>query len=399
MKSYMDVIDFINNTKLNLENQYYSTGEELKKDFFKINSLVWKDLNDLFYEDLSNVYEIHKYLVDEVCKIHEEEYDDYNSRILKENINIKKIENELKDGKRAFNIYSLNEEGFEYYLIGDIHSDTISIKRVLEKVDFFNRIVNKEKIRLVFLGDYVDRGKKHLECLQYILSLKYIFSENVYILRGNHDGGSIKDGEVVSWVRVPEEDDKDDWFYHYLYHLTDVNKTIKSDIIEIYSRFFDSLCNIVFICNKNIVMATHGGLPRYKKDRDRYYYYINSISDLTNKEIVDNLNKTIVDNMMWSDLSINGKDLREDNGRFRFSEEHFEEFKDLIGFDLFVRGHEAEFKGYHKFFNDSLITIFSSGIILENDENINRETAYKSVEPKILKVDEKSKISIIDINK
>ena len=45
MKSYMDVIDFINNTKLNLENQYYSTGEELKKDFFKINSLVWKDLN------------------------------------------------------------------------------------------------------------------------------------------------------------------------------------------------------------------------------------------------------------------------------------------------------------------------------------------------------------------
>ena len=398
LTEYNAIIDFIKEMKQNLDN--YSSEIALEKDFYKSISLVWEDLIDLRKQDLTNMYEVQKYLIHSVCSIHEDERSIINENVLKENININQAKNRLVDGNRAYNIYSFKEKGWEYYLIGDIHSDNISLDRILKKTDFFKRIFNGDNIRVIFLGDYVDRGKAHLKTIQYILTLKYLFPNNIYLQKGNHDGGSFEDGEVKMWVRMPDKDLSEDWFLYYLYELASLNPTLKIDIIHNCLRFFNSLSNISFISleDKNIFL-THGGIPRPIKDETGYFDYIKSISDLTNDNIKDNINKTITNNMMWSDPTVSEDNLNEDKGRFRFTEEQFEDFRGLIGFDILVRGHQVQEMGYKNFFQDKLINIFSSGTIIHNGENINLETAYSKVSPKIIYIDLKGGLKIIDLNK
>lgn len=400
LTDHNEIINFIKDVKQNLENYNYASGEALKENFYKFISLVWKDLLDLKTQDLTNLYEVQKSLINSVCSIHKDENNTINENILKQNININQAKKDLIDSKRAYNIYTFNEWDCEYYLIGDIHSDTISLDRILDKTDFFEKFVNRDNLKLIFLGDYVDRGKAHLKTIQYIITLKYLFPNNVYLQRGNHDGGSFEDGEVKMWVRMPDKDTYDDWFLYYLYELATVNKSLNMDIINSCLKLFNSLSNISFISleDKNILL-THGGIPRPRWDHRGHYNYLKSISDLTNEDIKDNINKTITNNMMWSDPTTNNEDLNEDKGRFRFTEEQFEDFRKLIGFDILVRGHQVEEMGYKKLFEDKLITIFSSGTIISEDKNINSETAYSRVSPKIIHIDLNGELNIIDLNK
>ncbi len=103
--------------------------------------------------------------------------------------------------------------------------------------------------------------------------------------------------------------------------------------------------------------------------------------------------------MMWSDPTIDESNLYEDRGRFKFTEDHFEEFRRLLGFDILIRGHQVEEMGYRSMFHHSLITIFSSGSIMFRDKNINHETAYLRVSPKIIQIDYNGDLNIIDLNK
>ena len=399
MKDYRHIVKLMNEIKANLLNNKYKNKEEIKNDFFKTLDLVWKNLKNSDRTDLTLMYKVNEFLIDEVCNIHTEENSKINEAVFKENISIQTAKENLENGRRGCHIYSFKEPKCHYYIIGDIHSDTISIERILEKTDFFHRVINKEKIKLIFLGDYVDRGKAHLKTLQCILTLKYLFPQNIYIQRGNHDGGSFEKGEIKLCVRMPEGEADKDWFLPYLYNLTKSNKTFPEAMIHKYLKLFDSLSNVSFICHENIILLlTHGGIPRPLKEEKNPFIYIKSISDLTNESIVDCLGATIVNNMMWSDPAVTEDDLREGRKRFRFTEDHFEAFRKHIGFDIFVRGHQAEVKGCKKFFKDRLITVFSSGKILDKHKNINHETAYSDIKPKILEVNKEGEVLVLDLN-
>lgn len=68
-------------------------------------------------------------------------------------------------------------------IVGDIHGN---IKSLLFCINKFLSSENKDK-SIIFLGDYVDRGKNSLECITLLFKLKTMFPKNVFLLRGNHE--------------------------------------------------------------------------------------------------------------------------------------------------------------------------------------------------------------------
>lgn len=78
----------------------------------------------------------------------------------------------------------VREKGMEYYVIGDLHDDLKTFDQILKGINYEN---NFDKINLIFLGDYVDRGKDRLTLMNKIIFLKYLLPDNIHLLRGNHE--------------------------------------------------------------------------------------------------------------------------------------------------------------------------------------------------------------------
>jgi hypothetical protein len=76
----------------------------------------------------------------------------------------------------------------EVIIVGDIHGDPGSIISVLEQNRFIEEMEggNKE-LKIVFLGDYVDRGRRSRAAIELVLDLKKRYPNNVVLLRGNHE--------------------------------------------------------------------------------------------------------------------------------------------------------------------------------------------------------------------
>lgn len=67
-------------------------------------------------------------------------------------------------------------------VVGDLHGDMESLVHILEDEDM------EKADRIVFLGDYGDRGDKSVEVYYLLLRLKVSVREKVIMLRGNHEG-------------------------------------------------------------------------------------------------------------------------------------------------------------------------------------------------------------------
>lgn len=397
----MDCIYYLKQVKDKLKNNYYYNYEELENDINNVMENIFSDFKYLEEKDFdfTDLYNLHSFLLKEVVEIHKLEESEVNLKAIDNNLNLDYID-DIEDKRRAKNIYFYTNKNSEYYLLGDIHSDYISLENIVTKTFLYKKVINKEDVSLIFIGDYVDRGTAHLKAAQFILILKYLFPQNIFLQRGNHDGGLVENGNVKLWVRQAKESPNKDWFLLYLEDITKVNDTLPKDIIYSYLQFFDSLSYIGFlILDNKKYMINHGGIPRYRKTDSEYYSYISKLRDLTDENIVDHLNKTILQNIIWSDpVNDDVEDLNENNGRFKFKEYHFKEYRNKIGFDILIRGHEVKTQGYEEKYSKRLVTVFSSGSIYKDGVNINVETAYKNVLPKMILIENNKDIEYIDLS-
>lgn len=71
-------------------------------------------------------------------------------------------------------------------IIGDVHGDLRALNTILRKIKIDKFVLNHNN-KIIFLGDYVDRGLGSVEILHTICSLKIRYPNSVVLMRGNHE--------------------------------------------------------------------------------------------------------------------------------------------------------------------------------------------------------------------
>lgn len=293
------------------------------------------------------------------------------------------------------------EDGKQYYVIGDLHADLKSFLHILEAINFATHF---DSIKLIFLGDYIDRGKDKIELINRIIFLKYLLPNNIFLLKGNHELYSINDQGHYSSPMMHADSS---YFFNFLTQLATDEKFkqygVTKEYIKLYVDFFDSLPTVaLFHFNGIKICAAHGGLPRPDLDSKTYfgsepYTSFNTLLSPNTKDCVGISQKN---NMLWSDPYdgfIEGF-RNSSEVRFGFTKEQFISFCEKFDIDLFLRAHEQFDSGYKSYFDNRLISVFSSGgKDLESGITANPQSYYENVSPNILRITSQ-KITSININ-
>lgn len=340
------------------------TTTALEKAYYLLIENNWRalDASNIFESDLSALGEQHIKLIRTVMERQKTDYSVFNQQKLDKHLSIKGIMDDLENGKYSDGILILNDYDL-IYLVGDLHSDDQSLVRILKTTDFFYRMERNERVNLVFLGDYVDRGLNHLKTLEMLLTLKMMFPETVHLLRGNHDGGSIlPDGTIKLPYRIPDKDDPMDYFPTYLDALIKKNTSLSKEVLTAYFNLFDTLPYIAFIATElGVYECVHGGIPKPSDDQNAPFNHLKSLSMLTTYSEVDNSGATIRENLIWADPYRGDGDLKRHMKRFYFTEEDYRAYANRFGVEKLFRGHEVVDDGLRSHFDGKVFTLFSSG--------------------------------------
>ncbi|MEM4598960.1 MAG: metallophosphoesterase family protein [Candidatus Diapherotrites archaeon] len=211
--------------------------------------------------------------------------------------------------KRVVKIDSGNRAVF----VGDTHGDIEASKAVISK------FLDKDT-RIIFLGDYVDRGEFSKENIDYLLETRERNPDNVFLLMGNHEAHDIaKFSPDEFWA------------------------SLSSSECAYYSS---KLLSLPFAAvTKNKVIALHGALPILKK-----------IEDFEKIELGCKEWKAIT----WGDYEFEkeSKEITLCSGRPKYSKEEFEKAMNSLKMKLLIRAHQptAPLIGY----DGRCLTIFTS---------------------------------------
>lgn len=77
-------------------------------------------------------------------------------------------------------------DGLRVYAIGDVHGCIDQLKALLIKIVAHQKNAPCERSKIIFLGDYVDRGPANKEVIDYLISFSQSEADVVF-LKGNHD--------------------------------------------------------------------------------------------------------------------------------------------------------------------------------------------------------------------
>lgn len=214
--------------------------------------------------------------------------------------------NELMESEPA--VFRINPESI--MLIGDIHGD-------LEALEFVMQM--REKLgykKILFLGDYVDRGLQGTEVLIELFKMKLEEPENVFLLRGNHETVDMN-------------------IYYGFFEEIGFDRDFLLELSRTYDRF-----PVAAVVSKH-TFCVHGGI--------------------NGTENIDTITKEGAFPYLWNDpserpglsISSRGSTVRE------FGPDIVEGFLETNGLKRIVRGHTALRTGYEWWFGGKLLSLFS----------------------------------------
>jgi hypothetical protein len=197
---------------------------------------------------------------------------------------------------------------------GDTHGDLEATEKIIHRY-------LKPKNKLVFLGDYVDRGPASLENINFLLGQKIEHPHSLYLLMGNHEGRA-----VVS------------------FHPADFWEGLDVELRQRYSEVLAGLP--LAVSTPNGIIALHGALP--------------NVSGL------EDINKIKPGSAEWHQITWGdwqeraGKFLGIDpyTGRPQFGRSWFEEIMSHLGKNVLIRSHQPD--ALPTMYGKRCLTIFTS---------------------------------------
>ncbi|WOL16471.1 serine/threonine-protein phosphatase [Canna indica] len=223
-------------------------------------------------------------------------------------------------------------------VFGDLHGQFGDLMRLFDEYGFPSTAGDITYIDYLFLGDYVDRGQHSLETITLLLALKIEYSENVHLIRGNHEAADIN--------------------ALFGFRLECIERMGESDGIWAWTRFnqlFNYLPLAALIEKKIICM--HGGIGRS----------INSVEQIEKLERPINMDvgSIVLMDLLWSDPTENDsiEGLRPNArgpGLVTFGPDRVTEFCKRNKLQLIIRAHECVMDGFERFAQGQLITLFSA---------------------------------------
>jgi len=201
------------------------------------------------------------------------------------------------------------------------------------------------KSRYLFLGDYVDRGRRSVETISLLLALKLVYPESVFLLRGNHEEASI----------------------NKIYGFFDECKRRFS--VKLWKTFNDVFsCMPVAAIVGGRIYCAHGGFSPELESLDQIRRLMRPA------QVADT---GILCDILWSDPHRSGSFEQSDdvaapelgegwfyNGQrgvsYSFDERALCRFLSKFDLDLVCRAHEVVQDGYEFFGSRKLVTIFSA---------------------------------------
>ncbi|NVM03318.1 MAG: metallophosphoesterase [Candidatus Helarchaeota archaeon] len=244
-------------------------------------------------------------------------------------INMCKKVNKILDNEPS--LLRLDDNYRTILVVGDTHGD----------YDITNEIVQKFKTEnydcLIFLGDYVDRGAKAIQNINFVLNLKIMEPKKILLLRGNHEFPSMN----INYG-----------FYHQ------VLAYFKEDSEEVYENYKLTFSKLPYAIIYNNILMLHGGIP-VKGDSESYT--LQDIANIPkNIQTLDEL-PDIGQQIVWNDPK---ETIQRDEFSYRgigyfFGLKSFNKFMNKNNLEYLIRSHEAFLGGHKLFFNGRLISLFT----------------------------------------
>ncbi len=218
-------------------------------------------------------------------------------------------------------------------VISDLHGDSKSLYKILSEMNY-EKFLSNPMNKMVFLGDYVDRGSDSVGVIYSICHLKYRHPNSVVLMRGNHEApAQFPFGSHDLPYRVEER-------------FGNNGKKVYRKMLSMFSQL--SLATII----KQKLLLVHGGLPTEESTT------LQSIAFASENHL---RNRTL-EELLWNDpRKINGEPGWEQSRRGfgrHFGSAISRRWLDLSNTRAIVRGHEP-CQGFELDHNGTVMTLFS----------------------------------------
>jgi hypothetical protein len=222
----------------------------------------------------------------------------------------------LDEAERIFASESrlIRLESGRVVFVGDTHGDLEATEKVI-------REYTGPGTKLVFLGDYVDRGPASLKNINFLLARKLEYPDSLYLLMGNHEGYAL-----------------------FNFYPADFWEGLDGGLRQRYGEVLSGLP--LAVSTPNGIIALHGALP-----------------DVPNLADIDKIKPGSAEwhQITWGDWrERSGKFLGRDphSGRPQFGRGWFEKAMHVLGKNVLIRSHQPDAPAI--MYDRRCLTIFTS---------------------------------------